>query len=181
MMKKLVYAIFFMVLLGACKETPNVENATESMSNPQPAVGESSIKGNLQNLTPLTSEELEAAFPKQLYDLKLDKAPFINNQTIVGHFGGRKITLTISDAAGENYRSATYILDALNDNGFVDTHETKYIKKVRKGIPTFARYYVGSHTELDFLYKDRFQIKLMGEMEPDALWEAFDINELKRL
>lgn len=180
-MKKLFYLIFFIVLLGACKENPKGEDTTESMSNLQPAVGESSIKRDLQNLTPLAGEELQAAFPKQLYDLKLDKAPFVNNQTIVGHFGGRKITLTISDAAGENYRSATYFLDTLNDNDFVDTNETKYIKKVRNGFPTFARYDVGSHTELDFLYKNRFQVKLMSEMEPDALWKAFDINELNQL
>ncbi len=173
-MKKTFYIFVLAALFAACTNDKGKANTSRQTSS-----DETSLQSKLQKTKPMTSAELKAAFPPQIYDLKLDKEPVIVNQTISGHFGGRKITLAITDAAGENYRSATYFLDALNDNDFENTADTKYIKKERNDIPTFAKHYVGSHTELEFLYKDRFYINMVSEMTPDELWEAFDLDALK--
>ena len=175
-MKKTFYIFVLAVLFAACTNDKKTANTSQSA----PSV-ETSLQSKLQETEPLTSAALKAAFPQQLYDLKLDKEPVIINQTISGHFGGRKITLAITDAAGENYRNATYFLNTLNDNSFENTADTKYIKKERNGIPTFAKQYVGSHTELEFLYKNRFYISLLSEMPPDELWDAFDLKSLNNL
>lgn len=166
-------------LVFACKNKGE-ERSSITESSP-PTKEDASLQSELQEQEPLSNEELKAAFPKTIRDLKLDKEPVIVGQTISGHFGGRKLTLGITDTAGENYRVATYFLDALADTNFTDTSETKYIKKDRNGIMTFAKHYIGSHTELEFLYKDRFYISLLSEMEPDELWNAFDIESLSNL
>ena len=178
-MKKIIYITFFVSLLFACKNNKKEEDSNITNTNPQTTSSESSIKSDLQKLTPLSNAQLKAAFPQQLYDLKLDKDPVITGQSILGHFGGRKISLEVTDATGESHKRAVYFLNTLNNKNFEDTLETKYIKKERNGISTFAKQYTEGFAELDFLYKNRFLIHLLGEMTPDELWQAFDINELK--
>ncbi|MGX1024201.1 hypothetical protein [Psychroflexus sp. MBR-150] len=179
-MKKIIYITFLATLLFACKNNKKEEDSNIVDANPQTTSSESSIK-TIQKLTPLSNEQLKAAFPKQLYDLKLDKDPVITGQSILGHFGGRKISLEVTDATGESKKRAIYFLNTLNNKNFEDTADIKYIKKERNGIATFATQYIGSHTKLEFLYKSRFYIYLLSEMNPDELWEAFDINALKNL
>ncbi|WP_339918252.1 hypothetical protein [Yeosuana marina] len=177
-MKKIIHVVFFVALLFTCKNNNNKEASTEVTKSPQ-TTSKLTIITELQKLKPLSNEQLRVAFPEQLYDLKLDKEPVITGQSILGHFGGRKISLEVTDATGESHKRAVYFLNILNNKNFEDTPETKYIKKERSGISTFAKQYTEGFTELDFLYKNRFLIHLLGEMTPDELWQAFDMNELK--
>ena len=179
-MQKILYLFVLAVSITACQNDKRTSDTSTEKTAVQTVPKETSLRETLQNTTPRTSEALQKSFPQRLYNLKLDKEPVINGQTISGHFGGRKITLGITDAAGKQYRSATYFLDALNDDHFVDTDDTKFIKKERNGIKTFTKHYVESHTELEFLYKNRFYIHLLSEMNPDELWEAFDLKTLEK-
>lgn len=179
---KLTFVIMFLMSCNdATKSTVSEEGATTEAAD----VNENT-NGNKDNLLkqlaskiPLTNDQLKSAFPKNIQDLQLDKEPVVNGQTISGHFGGRKITMGITDSSGNNYLRASYYLDALNDEGFVDTADTKHIKKERNGVQTFTKHYVGSHTELEFLYQNRFLVHLVSEMTPDELWKAFDISTLQ--
>ncbi|MGJ8591032.1 MAG: hypothetical protein ACSHXF_00700 [Aquaticitalea sp.] len=183
---KNILKIFFVLLFAiSCKDASKSKGSEEGATNEATDVNEMN-NGKKDNLlkelakkTPLTSEQLKAAFPKNIKDLQLDKEPVVNGQTISGHFGGRKITMGITDSAGDNYLRTSYFLDALNDENFVNTADTKHIKKERDGVQTFTKYYVGSHTELEFLYQNRFLVHLVSEMTPDELWDAFDINALQ--
>jgi hypothetical protein len=171
-----------MILLTLCFSCKEKTTKTEDKQTPEKQQTETvsadeneiDIKELLAKKTPLPAEQLKEAFPKALHGLPLDQEPVIVNRTVSGQFGGRKISLSITDAAGDNYRPATYFLDAYYKENFTDTGDTRFIKAERNGLRTFTAYYVGSHSDMQLLFDDRFHVQIQGAMNPDELWLAFD-------
>lgn len=137
------------------------------------------ITNELLKKTPLTDEELLAAFPKELMGYSIDKVSAIPYmQQVVGQYGNRKISLSIADATGKNNPLVTTFLGFYS---FVppSTDKNQSIKIERDGIKTISETKY-NETEMKFIYDNRFYISLsVKAMNPDELWEAFDINLLK--
>ena len=138
------------------------------------------ITNELLKKTPLTDEELLAAFPKELMGYSIDKVSAIPYmQQVVGQYGNRKISLSIADATGKNNPLVTTFLGFYS---FVppSTDKNQSIKIERDGIKTISETKY-NETEMKFIYDNRFHISLsVKAMNPDELWEAFDINLLKQ-
>lgn len=185
-MKNILHAILVLVLCISCnseakKVTKDVLKAveqTEKKSTHQPSNFDS-ITNELLKKTPLTNEELLAAFPKELMGYSLDKVnaiPYM--QQVVEQYGNRKISLSIADAAGKNNPLVTTFLGLYS---FVppSTDKNLSIKIERDGIKTISETKY-NETEMKFIYDNRFHISLsVKAMNPDELWEDFDINDLK--
>ncbi|WP_047414245.1 hypothetical protein [Cellulophaga sp. Hel_I_12] len=185
-MKNTLHSILVLVLCISCNsEVKKVANdvlkavqQTEVQSTDQLSDFDK-ITNELLQKTPLTDEELLGAFPKELMGFSVEKAnaiPYM--QQVVGLFGNRKIVLSIADAAGKNNSLVTTFL------GFYSyvppaTDKKKLIKVERDGIKTISEIKY-NETEMKFIYDHRFHISLSAKaMNPDELWEAFDINLLK--
>jgi len=139
------------------------------------------LQEELIKKTPLTEEELLRAFPKELTGLALDKVSAIPGMgQVVGQFGNRKISLSIADAAGEKNALATVFI---GNYSFVNpsTENRKFSNIERDGIKTVSDYNAyDKETEMWLLYDNRYYISLSGtDMNPEELWQAFDINALK--
>ena len=163
----------------SCKEKTSVTEEKSIMEKPKteailPEENEIDLKDLLSKKIPLTGEQLKAAFPRELHGLPLDQEPVIVNRTVSGQFGGSKVRLSITDTAGDNYRPATYFLDTYYKENFTDTKDTRFIKAERNGLRTFTVHYIGSHSDMQLLFDDRFHVQIQGEMSPDELWLAFD-------
>tara|TARA_R110000868_G_scaffold74718_4_gene216211 strand:- start:390 stop:968 length:579 start_codon:yes stop_codon:yes gene_type:complete len=185
-MKNILHSILVLLLFISCnseakKVTKGLLKAvepTEEKSTHQPSDFDI-ITNDLLKKTPLTDEELVQAFPKELMGYSLDKVnaiPYM--QQVVGQFGNRKILLSVADAAGKNNPLVTTFLGFYS---FVppSTDKNQSIKIERDGIKTISETKY-NETEMKFIYDNRFYISLsVKAMNPDELWEAFDINLLK--
>ncbi|MCK0157029.1 hypothetical protein MWU65_07540 [Cellulophaga sp. F20128] len=137
------------------------------------------ITNELLKKTPLTDEELLAAFPIELMGYSLDKVnaiPYM--QQVVGQFGGRKISLSVADAAGKNNSLVTTFL------GFYSyvppsSESNKLIKIERNGIKTISEF-KDNETEMRLLFDNRYYITLSAKaLNPEELWKALDIHILR--
>lgn len=186
-MKNILQSILVLLLFISCnseakKVTKDVLKSveqTEEKSANQPSDFDN-ITNELLQKTPLTDEELLQAFPKDLRGLPLDKVGTIpRNQQVVGQFGSRKISLSIADAAGEKNVLATMFI---GNYSFVNpsTENRKFNNIERDGIKTVSDYNAyDNETEMWLLFDNRYFISLSAKaMNPDELWEAFDINAL---
>ncbi len=186
-MKNILKSILVLLLIVACnteakkvtdgllKEIDQIENEGISSNNELEKLEE-----ELSSKTPLTDEELLQAYPQNLRELSLDKAGAIpGGQQVVGQFGNRKISLSIADAAGKNNSIAS---NFIGNYGFVNpsTENRKFSNIERDGIKTVSDYNAyDNETEMWLLYNNRYYISLRGDdMNPDELWQAFDINAL---
>ncbi|MBD0779282.1 hypothetical protein HPE56_15890 [Maribacter sp. ANRC-HE7] len=185
-MKTILKFTIVLLLMASChseakkvtKELLKTVEQTEEKGADQPSDFDKITNGLLQK-TPLTDEELLGAFPKELIGHPLDKVSAIPYmQQVVGQFGNRKISLSIADAAGKNNPLVTTFL------GFYSyvppsTDKIKLIKIERDGIKTISETKY-NETEMKFIYDNRFHVSLSAKaMDPDELWNAFDINALR--
>ncbi len=142
--------------------------------------------------TPMTNDQLLAAFPKKLGKLnasedKNNEPRITSAKSVMGKFGDGSVRMEILDGAGENAVATVLPLKILHLNKVTSENNNafRYSKKERNGILTFgtdrdentqAEY----QSELRFLYDNRFYVLLEGKaMDTDALWNAFDISALK--
>jgi len=187
-MKKLLQLVIVFALLFSCN--PDAKKVTEGLLKEIEKIEEEGITTNteieklqeqLLKKKPLTDEELLHAFPKELMGYSSDKVIAIPNlQQVVGQFGNRKISLSIADAAGEKNSLATTFI---GNYSFVNpsTENRKFNNIERSGIRTISDYNAYDNaTEMWLLYDNRYFISLRGDdMNPEELWQAFDINTLK--
>lgn len=185
-MKTILKFTSVLLLMASCnteakkvtKELLKTVEQTEEKGANQPSDFDKITNGLLQK-TPLTDEELLGAFPKELIGHPLEKVSAIPYmQQVVGQFGNRKISLSVADAAGKNNPLVTTFL------GFYSyvppaTDKIKLIKIERDGIKTISETKY-NETEMKFIYDKRFHVSLSAKaMDPDELWDAFDINALR--
>ena len=196
-MKNQLKLLFVLLLLFSCKDS-NKSKALEGVLNE--VIGNNEdinekydlLLKDLGTKTPLTEDQLLAAFPKKLGNLNAsengNEEPRVTSQkSVMGRFGNDSVTLEILDGAGENAVAVVLPLKMLHLNKVTseNNNTVRYSKKERNGILTFGidkdeSTQTEYQSELRFLYDNRFYIILEGKaMDTDALWNAFDINALK--
>lgn len=188
-MKNVIKSILVLLICVSCNseakktltELPNeIENIQE---NNEPSEGQK-VAEKLSKMTPFSEDALRKAFPKQLKELSVDDKITVIGQQIIGRFGDGKISLSIADAAGDANQLAQQMIDSYAFNQHQENEHFKVIKQERNGMETLTDYYkTNGESEVRFLYNKRFYITFsnddnMIKMNPDELWEAFDINTL---
>lgn len=191
-MRKIIILIVLALLITSCDKKANqvLKELPKALDTPETTyqqISESQkITEKLAKTTPLTETELQNAFPKKINDLDVDDKITVIGQQIIGSFGKHKITLSVMDAAGINSELGGYFIDSYTYNKEEETDNHKIIHKERNGIKTITNYYVyKGGCEINFLYENRYYIMLGNndneiKMNPDELWNAFDINALKK-
>lgn len=196
-MRTIIKLIFVIVLMVSCKDVSNskgIESVMDEVVGRNDVINEKydALLQELGTKTPLTEAELLEAFPKQLGGLSGDSSTqprVTSDNSVVGSFGEHtiRIRMEILDAAGQNAMGAVLPLKMLHLNKVTSemNNTIRYSKKERNGIMTFGTdrdedTKADFHSELRFLYNDRFYVTLEGKnMNVEALWDTFDLNALK--
>jgi hypothetical protein len=188
-MRKLIYIVILGCLLSCNQEAQKIltelPNEIENIQNSnEPTEGEK-VAIRLSEIAPLSEEALRKAFPKQLKALPLDEDINVLGQQIIGSFGDRKMSLSIADAAGNASQLAAFMINSYEFHKPQESQNLKIVKQERNGMETITDYYkTTGKSEIRFLYNKRFYITFSNndnsiKLNPDELWEAFDINALK--
>jgi hypothetical protein len=185
-MKHIILAIILALCSTACNnssKTTTVE-ADQHKSSPKLFDEESmkayEIKSSLSKTTPFTESEFRKAFPKSINGLLLDGKINIVKQQAIGKYGNGSIELSIHDCAGTNSGMASLFFITYK-NKAQDDEQTQYFYKERNGIKTIASYRMDKdHSTIIFLYQNRWYVILKADnMNPDKLWDSFDIKALE--
>jgi hypothetical protein len=189
-MKNLISSVLVVLLCVSCNseakkilnELPNeMENIQE---NNELSAGQK-VAQKLADITPLSADAMRKAFPKQLNPLHVDENVVVIGQQIIGSFGDKKVSISIADAAGEANQLAAHMVDSYALDEHQETQNFKVVKQERNGMETLSDYYITTgKSEIRFLYHQRFYVTFSNndnkvKMNPDELWEAFDVNALK--
>lgn len=203
-MKNPLKLVFVILLLVSCKETPKSSDPAASKildgvinevtgKNDDINKKYDNLLKELGTKTPLTNDQLIAAFPKKLNHLNLDPSEqntmepeITDTQLVAGSFGDDTIRMEILDAAGQKAVGAILPLKMLHLNRITSesNNTIRYSKIERNGILTFgtdrdANTKADFQSELRFLYGNRFYVTLVGKgMDTDALWKAMGIDNL---
>jgi len=189
-MKHIILAITIALCSTACNnssKTKTVE-AEQQKSSPklfdEASINEQDILTSLSKTTPFTEAEFKEAFPKSINGLLLDGKVNIVKQQAIGNYGNGSMELNIHDCAGTNSGMASlffisYKNKAQDDEQ--DDEQTKYFYKERNGIKTIAAYRMNkNHSTIIFLYHNRWYVILKADnMNPDKLWDSFDMKALE--
>lgn len=185
-MKQILLLLLFAVLNTSCKRELKQSNdasieTTEvseiKMARPPDSEGLISV---LSKTTPFTEDQFRHTFPKSIKNLQRDAEVQIINRQGYATYGNGKLTLAIHDCAGKNYGMATTFETIYNIKA-QDNEETQYSNKIRAGIKTINTFRVkNNQSDIVFLHNNRWYVVLGGKaMNPDQLWDAFDLNVLK--
>ena len=157
----------------ACKQETKVQD--ESQQDTKNVVQQDSKK------IPYTKAEFKEAFPKSINGLLLDDKFFNENQMAMGTYGDDKIELVITDCS-EKHKGLEKTFYMAYDIKLLEDEDATHENKERNGIKTINNYRKHSKSsEIVFIYHNRWYVVLKGEgMSPDELWNAFDINLLKK-
>lgn len=198
-MKNILKLTFVLLLLMSCNDS-NKSKALEGVMNE--VIGNNEdinekydvLLKDLGAKTPLTDDQLIAAFPKKLSNLNLDASEdnkmepnIIDTQLVAGRYGDDTVRMEILDAAGQKAVGAILPLKMLHLNKVTSENNNtiRYSKKERNGIITFGtdrevNTQADFQSELRFLYDNRFYVTLEGKgMDTGALWNVFEISALK--
>ncbi|MBD0779284.1 hypothetical protein HPE56_15900 [Maribacter sp. ANRC-HE7] len=205
-MKNPLKLVLVILLLVSCKESPKSSDPAASKILDgviHEATGKNDdinkkydlLLKELGTKTPLTNNQLIAAFPKKLNPLSLDPSEqnkiepeITDTQLVAGSFGDDTIRMEILDAAGPKAVGAIIPLKMLHLNKITSesNNTIRYTKIERNGNLTFgtdraANTKADFQSELRFLYDNRFYVTLEGKgMDTDALWKAMGIGNLSR-
>ncbi|MFV0593272.1 MAG: hypothetical protein ACK5M7_18000 [Draconibacterium sp.] len=180
----------WLVLIGcnSNSQSERVKNRVEQAQKTTTAKAPETDKGK-SNYTPLTKQQATDFFPKQLGDYKLFHIE-VNLLKTNGMAAGTYVkgtdydhTLTYSLQDGKMKGSAilrnfgsSYSSDLKGPQG------TSYEKQERDGYKTIAFLQPAiNQYEITFVYKNRFQLALLGAERPDALWKYVNENDLQKL
>lgn len=129
---------------------------------------------------PYTADQFKKAFPRSINSLLLDGEVTVEKNQALGDYGKGTIALNIYDCTGKNNGMIT-LFNSVYANKAQDDAQTKYINQERNGIKTTATYLVNKHkSTMVLLYRNRWYVILKSNnMNPDELWEVFDIHSLE--
>ncbi|QTY28074.1 hypothetical protein [Flavobacterium sp. CS20] len=191
-MKKFILLMVFVTVLISCDKKPkqiltDVLPALKDKGNYTQQISEGQkVATKLSKITPLSEDELKNAFPKHLKGVPVDEKIMVIGQQVVGSFGNHEISLSIADAAGNKNQLAANFINSYTYNKVPEeTNNFKVVNTEHSGIKTHAEYFKkNGRSGIWFLYNNRFYISLRNDdnrikMDPDELWEAFDINALQ--
>lgn len=182
---KLIIVLFIVSCNSEAKKILNeLPNEMENSQNDNAASEGDKLALKLAEITPLSEDELRKAFPKQLKALPVDEDIMVLGQQIIGHFGDKKMSLSIADAAGNASQLAALMMDSYEFYKLKESQNLKIVKQERDGMETLTSYYkTTGESEVTFLYNKRFYITFSNnhntiKLNPDELWDAFDVNAL---
>jgi len=199
-MKKYLMALFVLSVIISCKDNPvskKIKETKQNVSNTTNAVQEMTkmqddVK-DLQEMTPLTNEELKSWLPDEVKGMK--RISYKAGQT--GMMGissleaayanedkSKKFSISVIDGAGQMGAAATMGIRMVMSQDFEEEDEYRTRKTVTKnGKKAIEEYEIkNNNSEIQYLEGNRFYLQASGKnMDMDETWEAIDKLKLKKL
>lgn len=199
-MKKYVMALFVLSAFIGCKDNPvskKIRDTKQNVSNTTNAVQEMTkmqddIK-DLQEMTPLTNEELKAWLPDEVKGMKRIsfKAGEIGMMGIASieaayanEDKSKKFSINVIDGAGQMGAAATMGMRMVMSQDFEEEDEYRTRKTVNKnGKKAVEEYEISkNNSQIQCLEDNRFYLEAKGKnMDIDETWDAIDELKLKKL
>ncbi len=199
-MKKYVLALFVFSALLSCKDNPvskKIKETKDVVSNSTNAVQEMSrmqddIK-ELQEIAPLTNEELKSWLPDEVNGMKrisfkAGQAGMMGIDSIEAAFANedksKKFTITIIDGAGQVGAAATAGMRMVISQDFEEESENGTRRTVTKnGTKAIEEYRTGNNNStIQLMEGNRFYLEAKGNnLNLDETWDAIDELDLENL
>lgn len=199
-MKKYVLALFVFSALLSCKDNPvseKIKETKDAVSNSTNAVQEMSkmqddIK-ELQEITPLTNEELKSWLPDEVNGMKrisykAGQAGMMGIASVEAAFTNedksKKFTISIIDGAGQVGAAATAGMRMVMSQDFEEESENGSRRTVTKnGTKAIEEYRTGNNNStIQLMEGNRFYLEAKGNnMDIDETWDAIDELDLEDL
>ncbi len=199
-MKKYVLALFVFSALLSCKDNPvskKIKETKDVVSNSTNAVQEMSrmqddIK-ELQEIAPLTNEELKSWLPDEVNGMKrisfkAGQAGMMGIASIEAAFANedksKKFTITIIDGAGQVGAAATAGMRMVISQDFEEESENGTRRTVTKnGTKAIEEYRTGNNNStIQLMEGNRFYLEAKGNnLNLDETWDAIDELDLENL
>ena len=199
-MKKYVLALFVFSAFVSCKDNPvskKIKETKEAVSNTTNAVEEMTkmqddIK-ELQEITPLTNEELKSWLPDEVNGMKrisykAGQAGMMGIASIEAAYTNedksKKFTINIIDGAGQVGAAATAGMRMVMSQDFEEESESGSRKTVTKnGTKSIEEYRSGNNNStIQLMESNRFYLEAKGNnMNLDETWDAIDEIDLDKL
>lgn len=199
-MKKYVLALFVFSAIIGCKDNPvskKINETKQNVSNSTNAVKEMTKMQDdiedLQEVEPLTNEELKAWLPDEIKGMK--RISYKAGQT--GMMGiasieaayanedkSKKFTISVIDGAGQMGAAATMGMRMVMSQDFEEEDEYRTRKTVKKnGTKAIEEYEIGkNNSKIQYLEGNRFYLDAKGKnMDIDETWDAIDKLKMKKL
>ncbi|GAB5401089.1 MAG: hypothetical protein Aureis2KO_26740 [Aureisphaera sp.] len=190
-MKKVVHAIFVLVLFVACKDNPvseKIKETRQNVSNTQEAFKEiNEMQEDIQKLrelTPLTNEEFKDWLPDEIKGMKRIKykagqGSYMNLASVEATYASedksQQFKIQIIDGAGEMGANATAAMRIMFSQDFEEETEYKTRRTIkRKGVKAVEEYHKNNNRSvIQFMQDERFYFNVTGmNMDVDATWDA---------
>ncbi|MDP2687225.1 MAG: hypothetical protein Q8O62_08390 [Aequorivita sp.] len=199
-MKKYVLALFVFSALLSCKDNPvskKIKETKDVVSNSTNAVQEMTkmqddIK-ELQEITPLTNEELKSWLPNEVNGMKrisykAGQAGMMGIASVEAAFANedksKKFTISIIDGAGQVGAAATAGMRMVMSQDFEEESENGSRRTVTKnGTKAIEEYRTGNNNStIQLMEGNRFYLEAKGNnMDIDETWDAIDELDLEDL
>ncbi|MEM0517692.1 MULTISPECIES: hypothetical protein [Aequorivita] len=199
-MKKYVLALLVLAAFASCKDNPvskkiketkdavsNTTNAVKEMTNMQDDIKE------LQDITPLTNEELKSWMPEEVNGMKrisykAGQAGMMNISSIEATYANedksKKFSINIIDGAGQVGAAATMGMRMVMSQDFEEEDEHGSRRTVTKnGKKAIEEYRTGNNrSTIQLMEGNRFYLEAKGtNMDIDETWDAIDELDLEEL
>lgn len=199
-MKKYVLALLVFSVFISCKDNPvskKIKETKEAVSNTTNAVEEMTKMQDdiqeLQEITPLTNEELKSWLPDEVNGMKrisykAGQAGMMGIASIEAAYANedksKKFTITIIDGAGQVGAAATAGMRMVMSQDFEEESETGSRRTVTKnGTKAIEEYRSGNNNStIQLMEGNRFYLEAKGNnMDLDETWDAIDEIDLDKL
>ena len=199
-MKKYVLALLVFSVFMSCKDNPvskKIKETKEAVSNTTNAVEEMTKMQDdiqeLQEITPLTNEELKSWLPDEVNGMKrisykAGQAGMMGIASIEAAYANedksKKFTITIIDGAGQVGAAATAGMRMVMSQDFEEETETGSRRTVTKnGTKAIEEYRSGNNNStIQLMEGTRFYLEAKGNnMDLDETWDAVDEIDLDKL
>lgn len=198
-MRKFIIGIFAMAALIACENpvSKKIKEAKQNVSNTNKAFKElnkmqEDIK-ELQNMEPLTNEELKAWLPEEINGMKrtgykTGQGSYLQIAMIEGTYTNedksKKFRIELMDGAGQMGAAATAGMRIMFSQDFEEEDEYKSRRSVKKnGVKAIEEYRKGNNnSNIQLFHDNRFYLKADGtNMDIDETWDAIEDLDLDDL
>lgn len=199
-MKKSIILIAILSLVWSCKDNPVVEKYKETKSavsnSAKAAKTANSMRGDieeLQELTPLTNEELKAWLPTEINGMKrisykAGEMAMLQMSSMEASYANedksKKFTVSVMDGAGPMGATATAGMRMALSQDFEEENESRTRKTVQKnGNKAIEEYRSSSNTsKIQYMEGKRFYVDAEGKnMDIAETWRAIEQMKVKNL
>lgn len=198
-MRKFIIGIFAMAALIACENpvSKKIKEAKQNVSNTNKVFKElnkmqEDIK-ELQNMEPLTNEELKAWLPEEINGMKrtgykTGQGSYLQIAMIEGTYTNedksKKFRIELMDGAGEMGATTTAGMRIMFTQDFEEEDEYRSRRSVKKnGLKAIEEYRKrNNNSEIQFFHDNRFYLKANGtNMDIDETWDTIEDLDLDDL